>query len=864
MKKILLACFVLFSFTFLAKAQQYTISGRITDADTKEPLIGATIMTQDATGAVTDFEGNYSLTLPKGEYLLTVSYVSYSTQEIAIDLSADQTFHIEMSSENILKEVVIVADIAIERETPVAFSNIPTKKLNEELAAQDLPMILNSTPGAYATEGGGGDGDARITIRGFDQRNIAVMLDGIPVNDMENGWVYWSNWFGLDLVTQTMQVQRGLGASKLSIPSVGGTINILTKGIDAKRGFKLRQEVGNNGYLRTTIGLTSGRLKNGFGISAAASYKQGDGWVDGNFTKGYFYYLRIDKQIGNHLISLSGFGAPQQHGQRPFTAPVGTIDSSYAVALGVPDTVITRYRFVDKGRRFNAHWGRRDGKLVNLRKNYYHKPQFSLRHSWQISKDLFWSNVAYLSIGKGGGTAPDGGLSIPRSEDGQYDIDKAIENNQPTAFNPDGLSNSIIRSSNNDHFWYGILSTFNYNINDALTLSGGLDGRQYSGDHYRTIYDLLGGTGFSFGGEVLKEGDRFEYDFTSNVRWLGGFALLEYSHKDRLAAFLNVSTASSAYSFHNNMTGLGIPRIAINTKTFKAGAKYNINASQSLFFNMGYLDKAPRFANVIISNFWTNDSDARVAEEYNNEIIKAVELGYHFKSSMFSCNVNGYYTLWENKPLDRLPTVALDPSDPESDRIPVNINGINALHKGIELDFAFKPIKTLTLEGLMSIGDWRWTSKEKASVVLPSGQSYEYEFDAAGVHVGDAAQIQYGGLLRYQPVKGLYFKLKGVYFDKYYADFEPESLQDDNAGRDSWRLPAYALFSFHTGYRFTFRKIKMGLRANVLNLFDTVYLSDARNNDTFNSPSFTDFDAKSASVHFGQGRRFSLSLQIGF
>ncbi|MES2396484.1 MAG: TonB-dependent receptor plug domain-containing protein, partial [Bacteroidota bacterium] len=121
------------------------------------------------------------------------------------------------------------------RETPVAFSNIGAKQIQEELASRDLPMLLNSTPGAYATEQGGGSGDARVTIRGFDQRNVAVLVDGVPVNDMENGQVYWSNWDGLGDVTRNVQVQRGLGASKLALASIGGTMNIITKGIDSKK-----------------------------------------------------------------------------------------------------------------------------------------------------------------------------------------------------------------------------------------------------------------------------------------------------------------------------------------------------------------------------------------------------------------------------------------------------------------------------------------------------------------------------------------------------------------------------------------------------------------------------------------------------
>ncbi len=88
----------------------------------------------------------------------------------------------------------------------------------------------------YATKAGGGFGDSRINIRGFDQRNTAVMINGVPVNDMENGAVYWSNWAGLSDVTSAMQVQRGLGSSKLAIASVGGTVNIVTRAADKKQG----------------------------------------------------------------------------------------------------------------------------------------------------------------------------------------------------------------------------------------------------------------------------------------------------------------------------------------------------------------------------------------------------------------------------------------------------------------------------------------------------------------------------------------------------------------------------------------------------------------------------------------------------
>ncbi|MEM8909980.1 MAG: hypothetical protein AAGD05_19175, partial [Bacteroidota bacterium] len=411
---------------------------------------------------------------------------------------------------------------------------------------------------------------------------------------------------------------------------------------------------------------------------------------------------------------------------------------------------------------------------------------------------------------------------------------------------------------------YGALSSIQYTISDQFTFSGGIDGRYYKGDHYREVYDLLGGSGYSFGGnEVFREGDRFDYDYTGYVRWLGVFGLLEYK-QNQWTAFLNASRSTQDYRFVNNITGLEIDWVNVPSTTIKIGANYNINNQHNIFVNAGILDKAQRYSNVIITNFWTNQSDGTIAENYENELINAVEMGYTFRSPFFSANINAYYTVWKNKPLDRLPTVPEDPENPDdSDLIPVNIPGIDALHQGIELDFAFKPTRKLDIQGLVSIGDWTWNSSEIATVTLPN-QIYEYEFDAQGVHVGDAAQIQLGASVRYAPIRGFYVKLRATHFAKNYADFQPEDLRGVNGGRESWQLPNYTDVSFHTGYSFRFDKFGLSFRANILNLLDATFVTDARNNDDFNNPAFNDFDAKSASVHYGQGRRGTFSVQVSF
>ncbi len=129
-------------------AQQQKITGKVTDAATGELLIGVNIIYGSGKGTITDINGNYVLKLDQGEYTLEISYVGYEKQSRTISVK-DKTLYIDFSLKNItLSEVEVIGDIARTRETPVAFSNIPPLKIEEELASQDLPMILNRRPGS--------------------------------------------------------------------------------------------------------------------------------------------------------------------------------------------------------------------------------------------------------------------------------------------------------------------------------------------------------------------------------------------------------------------------------------------------------------------------------------------------------------------------------------------------------------------------------------------------------------------------------------------------------------------------------------------------------------------------------------------
>jgi hypothetical protein len=263
-----------------------------------------------------------------------------------------------------------------------------------------------------------------------------------------------------------------------------------------------------------------------------------------------------------------------------------------------------------------------------------------------------------------------------------------------------------------------------------------------------------------------------------------------------------------------------------------------------------------------------------------NEVIASFENGWNYKSKQFSFNVNLYYTTWQNKPFPYGLSVP-DPLDPTSN-ITVNIRGMNARHKGVEFDFAYKINDRLTFEGLASFGDWIWTSSDTIYIFDDAGNPVPRDgnpnspqlfvtYDAQGVHVSDAAQTQLGGMLRYEWKNGAYVKSRYTWFDRYYSAMNPFELKGVNAARDSWKIPSYGTLEFHAGYGKEIRGVRYDIRGSVFNVLNSIFITDANNNDTYalyNNKDYSDtensFNASSAGVFFGQGRWFNVSLSATF
>jgi iron complex outermembrane recepter protein len=912
MKKSLLLSivFMLISATLFA---QSVIKGKVVDATTGETLPGASVILKGTKNAVlTSLDGSFSLkTSASGAGTLVISYIGFITQEVNVSNSgaAENVGEIKLASNSqSMNEVVISAGLAIDRKTPVAVSTIRAAEIESRAGNNEFPELLRRTPSTYVTKGTGGFGDSRINVRGFDTKNTAVMVNGVPVNDMEGGTVYWSNWAGLTDVANSIQVQRGLGASKLSTGSVGGTINIVTKPTELEKGGSFKQILGNDGFVKSVLSYSTGKMTNGLAISVLGSRTVGNGYIDGTKFEGWNYFLAAGYDINsNHTLTFTATGAPQWHHQN-------SSSTQYQNYYGNPNNVNVTAR----GERYNSNWGTLAGEEFNMSKNYYHKPVFNLNHYWKLNDKTNINSVAYASFGRGGGTGANGGIggknvySLPRTADSliryddikKYNSGLVVSDFAATAkakegagspyegqyVNAAGNTTGITRrSSVNSHNWFGAIVNLSHRLTDELTLNGGVDWRYYKGLHYRAADNLLGAAAykdtnneFANPSYVTEDDGHLDYDYNGFVNQIGGYLSAEYS-TDLLDAFVSGSANNTGYRretlFFNGNNG------SQKSKTYdffgystKGGVNVKVNANHNFFGNAGYFTRAPFFDFVFPNR---NGSTQKVENgDAENEKILGFELGYGLRTRLLNASLNVYHTEWKDRAYRKQITVNNEPTS-------ANITGINQLHRGIELEMSSRPINTLELTAMVSVGDWKYkndvnsVSYANDGSEIPGSKTVLYLKD---VKVGDAAQTTASFGASYQITKGL--RIRADYFiaDRLYANFQPQDRTSaTDIGRQAWELPSYQLLDGGLAYTFKLQGVSATFNLGVDNILGDTYISEAYSDIDYNPGAFNattnpkgngadDFiipgtknaSGKRNNVSIGFGRTWNAGLSIKF
>ena len=874
---------LLLTFLMYASYAQFSISGKIVDANTEEPLIGATIVKKGTTkGTVTNIDGSFTISgLTQGTSTFNISFIGYISQQVEVTIDGSEkniaipTIKLEIDAIGI-NEIRVLANIAVDRQTPIAVTNVDPIQIEEKLGMQEFPEILKSSPGIYATKRGGGFGDADVRIRGFGSNNVAVLINGMPVNGMEDDKVYWSNWAGLSDQTRTMQVQRGIGASKIAVPSVGGTINVITRTTDAKKGGSVFYNLGDDNYQKEGVSLSTGLTDNNWALTLSLSKTKGDGYVEGTPFDAYSYFLSISKKINDrHQLALTIFGAPQTHARRYAYQPLGVLKTKKNAI------------------RYNEDWGYLNGRFYSNSTNFYHKPVAILNHYFNIDENTFLSSSVYASYGiGGGGYTTENNVALTKNAAGHIDWDKAVAENLEYAAKGQG-GGMYFQNSYNNHQWFGALSTLKKTVGPVNYLAG-IDLRYYYGKHWQQaddlfgasfVYDRVNSQAVNFYNNVVHEGDVINYSNDGEVMWEGFFLQAEYSQNE-LTAFASASISNRSYRrydfaqylsddfkkqldsspelveqwenshqayMRNYNSVFESDAYTINQRSewrnffgysLKTGANYNIDKHNNVFVNGGYMERQPIFSTVF-QNYKNLINPSAV-----NEKVLSAETGYGYRSQYINVNLNGYFTLWNDKTTTG--SIPDKTSDKPNQYLYYNIEGVNARHMGFEMDFIYEPTNKLSVDGMLSLGDWIWNNNigttyiYKNQVVVDSVAALYLK----GIHVADAAQSTASLGVNYEILPDFKVGVDVFYFSRLYAQFSLNSrIAPENEGVDAERIPDYSLMDMNFYYRFKMGGLDASLHGNMHNVLNTLYIADAY---------------EGRGYYFGFGRTMSLGLTIRF
>lgn len=229
MHRFLLTLAILLSTSVSVLAQDVILSGTITDKETNEPLVGASIITEEGSGVTTDLDGKYKISLAKGVHTLKFSFIGYKQKIKEVDLSNGAPMNLDvqlgMSSEQL--DFVVVSSSQYEKsiaEETVSME-VVGKELIQSTNATDLGDAIDKTPGVTVT-------GSSVSIRGGSSWSYGV---GSRTAVMQDGTSMMSADLGEAQMTQSpvenieqIEVIKGASSVVYGSSALGGVVNVIT------------------------------------------------------------------------------------------------------------------------------------------------------------------------------------------------------------------------------------------------------------------------------------------------------------------------------------------------------------------------------------------------------------------------------------------------------------------------------------------------------------------------------------------------------------------------------------------------------------------------------------------------------------
>jgi hypothetical protein len=753
-----------------------------------------------------------------------------------------------------LDEITISTGMVKETEMPVTVSTISAKTIQRELGDRPLPFIMNTVPGVYAVRTGGGSGDAELSIRGFNQENVGLLLNGVPINGAENGLVYWSNYLILTDAAAEIQIQKGPGVANAANNSVGGSMNIITEPAAKEKGGFISFKLTNYTNFTTSIGLNSGKLNNGWSISFLGSFIYGPGYIDATYARGWSYYFALSKQLNEkNKIVINLLGDPQVHGQR-------TLKLSNA-----------EHNFY--GNLYNKDWGSYNGEINNASENFYHNPFLSFNHYLTIDNSKKLANTIYATYGNGGGKWSESFNYAPsifeyRNPSGQIDWNTIYRNNATnedefTLANGETVSEYSINIQTDflaSNIRAGFMSTYEQQFNKNLKFIGGIHYRYFNSYVREKISNLLGGQyyidtyawavdGVSGRQQVKSVGDIINVENNSIINFTNAYAQLIFDNQ-HFNAYFSLNGNNNWYRRIDNYNYIDSTKSQTVVRPgfdVRSGISFKPAIKHILYVNGAYISKAPYFK-YVFGNF-TNVP----VQNLQNEKISTFEGGYKFETAAFSSQINAYYTYWQNVSIISDEYVQLE-NNLQSRAM---VNGLDALHKGIELELSARIQENIRIGAMLNLASYTWQNNVTATLFDGNNVAVDtVNVFVKGLYVGGTPQQQFGAYFSFRFIQFFTIKAEWQYNNQMYAYFNPTSRSNPNDITQSYKIPSFNTLNGYLSIPFQLFKSTANFQLNCYNILNSVQIEtgeDGLNHDLDTFRGFWSF-----------GRTFEFMLRFQF
>ena len=693
-------------------------------------------------------------------------------------------------------------------------------ELEDNEIDQGISGLLQSSKDIFVSTSGYVFGQTRFKIRGYNSEYTSVLINGIPVNDLETGRAYWGSWGGLNDATRNKVIETGITSSKYSFGGVGGITNMVTRASSFRKGVKLTYSSTNRSYRNRMMFIAStGLMDNGWAFTLSGSRRWAqEGYVEGTFYNAFSYFVAAEKKFNkSHSIGLIAYGSPNKRGKNGVS-----VQEAY-------DLAGTNY--------YNPYWGFQNGEKRNSRISNYHQPMLMLSHYWTINAETSLTSSVYYTFGRGGSTAldwydaadprPDYYKNLPsdgRDFNGltplerqklwendetfrQLDFDHFYFVNRKNLYtinNLDGdsakshtgyLSNYIIEGRRNDKSHFGAKFDLNRELTDNITLSGGLNLSWYKGYKFKVVEDLMGGEFYldvdkyaerdfadpttaqndlNHPNKLILEGDKFGYDYTANINNYLLFVQSDFVY-DKIDFYVGGSFSYDEFWRTGHMRNGKFPENSFGDSEkqnflnfgLKGGATYKITGRHMIDANILYMTRAPYFRTAYVS--------ARTREQVvtglTNEKIMSGDVSYIFRSPYIKSRLSLYYTNF----VDQIYSRSFYHEELRS-FVNYQMTGVDKVHYGIEIGIEGKISQNFTLTAVLAHGEYSYNSRPTATIsvdniaqVLSNRTVYLKNY-----MVGGFPQTAGSIGIKYFSSKYIFAGFNINYYDNIYLDINPD------------------------------------------------------------------------------------------